>query len=340
MRRCANFAELSDDLLGNVLDLLAGRYPSEEFSELRPRLVWDRVNDTVRARDGSKRLAVTSGGTIPDRGLFGVFLPDGTRVGELDEEMVYESRPGETFVLGASTWRIEDITFERVTVTPAPGEPGKMPFWHGDRPGRPIELGRALGAFVREIRDLSSERAAERLHDHYSLDAFASANLVQYLDEQGEATGAVPDDRTVVIERFRDEIGDWRVCILSPFGTPVHAPWAMAIERRLMDAFDLPVETMWGDDGIVIRLPEAADELPLDALLIDPDDIDELVVSTLAADRLVLGPLQGVRRSSAAVAAPPARSAHPAVAATPACRRSAGGRRQVPDVPDPARDVA
>ncbi len=281
VRRCANFAELSDDLLGNVLDLLAGRYPSEEFSELRPRLVWDRINDTVRARDGSKRLAVTSGGTIPDRGLFGVFLPDGTRVGELDEEMVYESRPGETFVLGASTWRIEDITFERVTVTPAPGEPGKMPFWHGDRPGRPIELGRALGAFVREIRDLSSERAAERLHDHYSLDAFASANLVQYLDEQGEATGAVPDDRTVVIERFRDEIGDWRVCILSPFGTPVHAPWAMAIERRLMDAFDLPVETMWGDDGIVIRLPEAADELPLDALLIDPDDIDELVVSTL-----------------------------------------------------------
>ena len=158
VRRCANFAELSDDLLGNVLDLLAGRYPSEEFSELRPRLVWDRVNDTVRARDGSKRLAVTSGGTIPDRGLFGVFLPDGTRVGELDEEMVYESRPGETFVLGASTWRIEDITFERVTVTPAPGEPGKMPFWHGDRPGRPIELGRALGAFVREIRDLPSER--------------------------------------------------------------------------------------------------------------------------------------------------------------------------------------
>ncbi|MGH9133877.1 MAG: Lhr family ATP-dependent helicase, partial [Ilumatobacteraceae bacterium] len=281
VRHCANFAELSDELLTNVLDLLAGRYPSEEFSELRPRLVWDRVNDTVRARDGSKRLAVTSGGTIPDRGLFGVFLPDGTRVGELDEEMVYESRPGETFVLGASTWRIEDITFERVTVTPAPGEPGKMPFWHGDRPGRPLELGRALGTFVREIRELPADRAIERLRDHYALDAFASSNLVQYLDEQAEATGAVPDDRTVVVERFRDEIGDWRVCILSPFGTPVHAPWAMAIERRLIDAFDLPVETMWGDDGIVVRLPEAADELPLEALLIDPDDIDELVVSAL-----------------------------------------------------------
>ena len=163
VRGCANFAQISDELLNNVLDLLSGRYPSEEFSELRPRLVWDRVNDRLRARDGSKRLAVTSGGTIPDRGLFGVFLPDGTRVGELDEEMVYESRPGETFILGASTWRIEDITFERVTVTPAPGQPGKMPFWHGDRPGRPLELGRALGAFVREIRDLDEPAAVERL---------------------------------------------------------------------------------------------------------------------------------------------------------------------------------
>jgi len=281
VRRCANFADISDDLLSNVLDLLSGRYPSEEFSELRPRLVWDRINDRLRARDGSKRLAVTSGGTIPDRGLFGVFLPDGTRVGELDEEMVYESRPGETFVLGASTWRIEDITFERVTVSPAPGQPGKMPFWHGDRPGRPLELGRALGAFVREIRELDDAAATERLMTHYSLDAFAAGNLQQYLDEQIDATGSVPDDRTIVIERFQDEIGDWRVCILSPFGTPVHAPWAMAIERRLIDRYDIPVESMWGDDGIVIRLPESAVELPIEALLIDPEDIDELVVETL-----------------------------------------------------------
>ena len=281
VRRAAGFADLSDDLFVNVLDLLAGRYPSEEFSELRPRVVWDRVGERLRARDGSRRLAVTSGGTIPDRGLFGVFLPDGTRVGELDEEMVYESRPGETFLLGASTWRIEDISFERVIVTPAPGEPGKMPFWHGDRPGRPLELGQALGAFIREIRELPADRADERLREHYGLDAFAANNVLLYLNEQQDAAGVVPDDRTVVVERFRDEIGDWRVCILSPFGTPVHAPWAMAIERRLMDRFDLPVETMWGDDGIVIRLPEAADELPLEELLIDPDDIDELVVASL-----------------------------------------------------------
>ena len=281
VRRCANFAEISDDLMSNVLDLLSGRYPSEEFSELRPRIVWDRVNNTLRARDGSKRLAVTSGGTIPDRGLFGVFLPDGTRVGELDEEMVYESRPGETFVLGASTWRIEDITFERVTVTPAPGQPGKMPFWHGDRPGRPLELGRALGAFVREIHELDDKSAQQRLMEHYQLDAFAASNLMQYVAEQTEATGAVPDDRTIIVERFRDEIGDWRICILSPFGTPVHAPWAVAIERRLIDQYDIPVETMWGDDGMVLRLPESADELPLEAILIDPEDIDKLVVETL-----------------------------------------------------------
>jgi len=281
VRRCANFAELSDEQLANTLDLLAGRYPSEEFAELRPRVVWDRVKDTVRARDGSKRLAVTSGGTIPDRGLFGVFLPDGTRVGELDEEMVYESRPGETFVLGASTWRIEDITFQKVTVTPAPGEPGKMPFWHGDRPGRPLELGRALGGFVRELRELPAGRATAVLRDDYALDELAASNLLQYVEEQAEATGVVPDDRTIVIERFRDEIGDWRVCILSPFGTPVHAPWAMAIERRLTERFDLPVESMWGDDGIVLRLPESADELPLEAVMIEPEDIEEIVVATL-----------------------------------------------------------
>ena len=281
VRRCANFSELSDEQFANTLDLLAGRYPSEEFSELRPRVVWDRVKDTVRARDGSKRLAVTSGGTIPDRGLFGVFLPDGTRVGELDEEMVYESRPGETFILGASTWRIEDITFQKVTVTPAPGEPGKMPFWHGDRPGRPLELGRALGAFVRELRELPPAKAMAVLRGEYALDELAAVNLLQYVNEQAEATGVVPDDRTVVIERFRDEIGDWRVCVLSPFGTPVHAPWAMAIERRLAERFDLPVESMWGDDGIVLRLPEAADELPMEALLIEPEEIEELVVSTL-----------------------------------------------------------
>ncbi len=281
MRGAANFAELSDEAFTNVLDLLAGRYPSDEFSELRPRLNWDRVEGVVRGRPGAQRLAVTSGGTIPDRGLYGVFLPDGTRVGELDEEMVYESRAGETFLLGASTWRIEDITHERVVVTPAPGQPGKMPFWHGDGPGRPLELGRAMGAFMREIAELPVDEALDRLGRNNGLDKLAAQNLVQYLDEQREATGVVPSDRTIVVERFRDEIGDWRVCVLSPFGAQVHAPWGMALQHRLAEELGWDVELMWSDDGIVIRLPEAVDHLPIDELLVDPDELDELLVAQL-----------------------------------------------------------
>jgi ATP-dependent Lhr-like helicase len=279
VRSSAPFAELSDEVLESVLDLLSGRYPSEEFAELRPRIVWDRVEGSVRGRTGAQRLAVTNPGTIPDRGLFTVTLPDGTRVGELDEEMVYESRPGETFLLGASTWRIEDITFQKVIVTPAPGQPGKMPFWHGDGPGRPLELGRAIGAFTRELRTAGRD-PLERLRAG-GLDARAATNLVAYLDEQAEATGVVPDDRTIVVERFRDEIGDWRVCVLSPFGAQVHAPWAMALQHRLGERWGTAVELMWSDDGIVLRLPESVDELPDDDLLIDPDEIEDLIVSQL-----------------------------------------------------------
>jgi len=281
VRRSAAFAELPDEVLHNVLDLLSGRYPSEEFSELRPRIVWDRIAGTIRARDGAQRLAVTNGGTIPDRGLFGVFLPDGTRVGELDEEMVYESRPGETFLLGASTWRIEDITFERVIVTPAPGQPGKMPFWHGDMMGRPVELGRALGEFVRSTRAMDDAAAVDVLRREHMLDELAATNLVVYLSEQAESTGVVPDDRTVVVERFRDEIGDWRVCIHTPFGTPVHAPWAMAIQTRFLDQHGLHVETMWGDDGIVLRLPEAADSIDPNDFVMHPETVHETVVGAL-----------------------------------------------------------
>jgi ATP-dependent Lhr-like helicase len=284
VRRCANFAELSDEVRNNVLDLLAGRYPSEEFRDLKPRIVWDRIADTLRARDGAQRLAVTNGGTIPDRGLFGVFLPDGTRVGELDEEMVYETRPGETFILGASTWRIEDVSFDRVIVNPAPGEPGKMPYWHGDRLGRPVELGRAVGEFLRTIRERQLESPADAeatLQTRHCLDPLAARNLLAYVSEQVESTGTLPDDRTVVIERFRDEIGDWRICIHSPFGTPVHAPWAIALENRLMERLGIPVETMYGDDGIVLRLPEAIDRVPVEELLIDPDEITEVLVAAV-----------------------------------------------------------
>ncbi len=286
VRRSAAFADLDDAVFTSVLDLLSGRYPSEEFSELRPRIVWDRLTGTLRPRDGAQRLAVTNGGTIPDRGLFGVFLPDGTRVGELDEEMVYESRPGETFLLGASTWRIEDITFERVVVTPAPGQPGKMPFWRGDSLGRPVELGRALGDFIRDIRSLDADAAVAKLMQHHRLDAFAANNVVNYLAEQAEATGVVPDDTTIVMEKFRDEIGDWRVCIHSPFGTPVHAPWAMAIEQRLEQRLDMKVEVMWGDDGIVLRLPESVDSISPDDIIMDPDEVRDIVVNGLPSTSL------------------------------------------------------
>ncbi|MBV8234723.1 MAG: DEAD/DEAH box helicase, partial [Acidimicrobiia bacterium] len=279
------FADCSRAVLENVLDMLAGRYPSDEFAELRPRIVWDRAQDTLRARPGARMLAVTSGGTIPDRGLYGVFTPEGTRVGELDEEMVYESRVGETFVLGASTWRIEEITRDRVVVTPAPGEPGKMPFWHGDGLGRPYELGRALGEFLRDVDGWTDERLAEEC----SLDERAVRNLRAYLAEEREVTGALPTDRQIVVERFRDELGDWRVCVLTPFGGRVHAPWAIAIEAKVQNRLGVEVQTMWSDEGIVVRLPEADDAPPVDSVLLEPEEVEELVVSQLANTALFAG---------------------------------------------------
>jgi ATP-dependent Lhr-like helicase len=273
------FADLSRELLEGVLDMLSGRYPSDEFAELRPRITWDRVEGTLTARPGARMLAVTSGGTIPDRGLFGVFTPEGNRVGELDEECVYESRVGETMILGATTWRIEEITRERVVVTPAPGEPGKMPFWHGDRVGRPYELGQAVGRFLREIDDWTNDR----LRDECGLDEKSIVNLRAYLDEEREYTqGALPTDRQLVVERFRDELGDWRLCVLSPFGARVHAPWALAIEARVRQQLDVEVQAIWSDDGIVLRLPEADEPPPVDVLLVEPDEVEELVVNQVA----------------------------------------------------------
>lgn len=279
-----NFSELTRDGLENVIDMLAGRYPSDEFAELRARLNWDRVTGALTARPGARMLAVTSGGTIPDRGLYGVFTPGGGRVGELDEEMVYESRVGETFLLGATTWRIEDIDKDRVTVTPAPGVPGKMPFWHGDNLGRPLELGRAVGEFFRTAETLTDEQLAA----DYDLNPLAITNLRAYLGEQLEATGALPTDRQIVVERFRDELGDWRVCILSPFGAKVHAPWALAIEAQLAER-GTETQCIWSDDGIVVRLPEADDAPPADAVLISPDEISELVTNVVGNSAVFAG---------------------------------------------------
>ena len=260
VRRAAPFSGLTRPVLESVLDMLSGRYPSDEFAELRPRLVWDRVTGTLSGRRGAQRLAVTSGGTIPDRGLYGVFLAGaegpGRRVGELDEEMVYESRVGDVFTLGTSTWRIEEITHDRVLVSPAPGQPARLPFWKGDSLGRPAELGRAVGAFVRELSRLSPERARERV-EAAGLDSWAADNLLTYLTEQQEAIGRLPHDRQLVIERFRDELGDWRVVVHSPFGAQVHAPWALVVAARLRERYGVDVQAMHADDGLVFRLPDS-----------------------------------------------------------------------------------
>jgi ATP-dependent Lhr-like helicase len=287
VRRAAPFAALPQSALEAVLDMLSGRYPSDEFAELRPRITWDRVTGELAGRPGAQRLAVTSGGTIPDRGLFGVFLVGErrSRVGELDEEMVYESRVGDVFLLGSSSWRIEDISHDQVLVSPAPGQPGRMPYWHGDAPGRPIELGRALGAFVRELAGLDRGAAHARLTEA-GLDAWAAGNLLAYLEEQRAATGVLPDDRTIVVERFRDELGDWRLAIHSPFGAQVNQPWSLALTARLRESHGVDVQAMHSDDGIVLRLPDT-DEAPSGQYAVFvPDEVEQRVTDEVGGSAL------------------------------------------------------
>jgi ATP-dependent Lhr-like helicase len=293
VRHAAPFGALTRTAFEGVLDLLSGRYPSDEFAELRPRLTWDRIRNVVTARDGAARLAILNAGTIPDRGLYGVFLAHSegksVRVGELDEEMVFESHTNETFILGASTWRIEDITHDRVLVTPAPGEPGKMPFWKGDGPGRPLEFGRRIGALVRELGTLPKPAALTRLVTEHDLDPGAAENLLEFLADQQAATGSVPDDRTIVIERCRDELGDWRVCVLTPFGSRIHIPWAMAVNARIRAAGGPEVETLWGDDGFVLRFPDTDEPPDPDWFLVESAEAMALVLRQLGSTALFAG---------------------------------------------------
>ena len=309
VRRSAPFASLPRSAFEATLDLLAGRYPSDEFAELRPRIIWDRNAGTIEGRPGAQRLAVTSGGTIPDRGLFGVYIigtevegsaspsgdgktstpspaKGGRRVGELDEEMVYESRVGDVFALGATSWKIEDITHDRVLVSPAFGQPGKLPFWKGDSLGRPVDLGRALGAFVRELSASDVGPATERCTAS-GLDTFAANNLIQYLSEQKLATEVVPSDTTLVVERFHDELGDWRVILHSPFGMPVHAPWALAVGQRLHQRYGMDGSAMAADDGIVLRVPMMEDEPPgAELFLFDPEELEQIVTAEVGGSAL------------------------------------------------------
>jgi ATP-dependent helicase Lhr and Lhr-like helicase len=307
LKRTHSYAELPRTLLENVLDMLDGRYPSSEFGELRPRIVWDRLAGCIRARKGARQLSIANAGTIPDRGLYAVTLPDGRRVGELDEEMVYEARPGQVFLLGASSWRIEEIGRDRVIVTPAPGVPGAVPFWKGDGIGRPKELGAAIGAFTRWAVD----QDAEVLVRDYDLDERSANNLLEYLREQQAATQVLPSDRTIVLERFRDEIGDWRLCVLSPYGGRVHAAWGLAISTRIRERCGIDGEAIWSDDGIIVRLPDVdpqavedsyrsqspdedaawtaggtAEGFYADLVVFDPEEIEEAIVAELGSSAL------------------------------------------------------
>jgi ATP-dependent Lhr-like helicase len=303
MRRSASFTALPRSAYEATLDLLSGLYPSDEFAELRPRLVWDRDAGTLTGRPGAQRLAVTSGGTIPDRGLFGVFMvggeptdadpatgssrsAPGRRVGELDEEMVYESRVGDVFALGATSWRIHEITHDRVLVTPAFGQPGRLPFWRGEGIGRPAELGRAIGEFTRAVA-AADEEESRSLAERAGLDDWAASNLIAFVTEQREATGHVPSDRTMVVERFRDELGDWRVVLHSPYGMQVHSPWALAVNARIRERLGVDGNAVASDDGIVVRLPDTESEPPsAELFLFDPAELEQLVTEEVGGSAL------------------------------------------------------
>ena len=301
LRRSAPYAELPRALFDSVLEMLAGRYPSDEFAELRPRIIWDRTpteeapSGSIEGRPGAQRLAVTSGGTIPDRGLFPVYLVSGDeergpkRVGELDEEMVYESRAGEVITLGASSWRIEEITHDAVRVSPAPGQPARLPFWHGDRMGRPYALGVQMGAFTRALSslDATDSAAARQQLEQLGLDTWAVDNLLAYLREQRESTGAVPSDTRMIVERHRDELGDWRVVLHSPLGYGVHAPWALAVRARIEERYGVDASVMASDDGLILRLPAMEDMPPgADLFLFDPDELEAIVTERVGDSAL------------------------------------------------------
>jgi ATP-dependent helicase Lhr and Lhr-like helicase len=285
--RAQPFVNLGRRSLETVLDMLSGRYPSDDFAELRPRLVWDRSAGRIRARAGAQSLAVISGGTIPDRGLYTVhILDDGRRVGELDEEMVYELRPNQTFILGATTWRVAEITPSQVLVTPAPGEPGTLSFWHGDLVGRPVEVGAAMGRLTREIAGSERAAAERKLRDELCCDIRAARNLVNYIHDEKAATGYVPDDKTIVVESFRDQLGDWRVCVLSCWGARVHAPWALAVAGRLRQELACAVEEIHDDDGFALRFPDSDAPPGLDELLLDPEEVGQIVMEQLTGSAL------------------------------------------------------
>ncbi len=343
VKRSAPFRSLPRSAYEATLDLLAGRFPSDEFAELRPRLVWDRDKGTLTGRPGAQRIAVTSGGTIPDRGLFGVFVAgesQNARVGELDEEMVYESRVNDVFTLGTTSWRIVEITHDRVNVLPAYGQPGKLPFWHGDGLGRPAELGEALGRFSREVSTATPEKARDRLREA-GLDENASTNLLAYLAEQREATGTLPTDKSLTVERSRDEVGDWRVILHSPYGMKVHAPWALAVNARIRERLGVEGSAVASDDGIIARVPDAAAEPPgAELFVFEPDELEQIVTDEVGGSALFASRFRECAARALLMPRMNPNKRSPALAAAAAFGPAARGRAALPDVPDHPRDAA
>jgi ATP-dependent helicase Lhr and Lhr-like helicase len=291
VRQSYCYRELPSDLYGSVLQMLAGRYAHEAFRDLRARISWDRVNNTLRALPGSNHLAITSGGTIADRGYFGVYLEDGrTRVGEVDEEFILESRVGDTFILGSSVWRMIAIDANRLTVVAAPGQPARMPFWRGEGIGRSFEVGRQIGEFRRTIgARLDTPGCTEQIQQAYPVDGRSAWNIVEHLRRQREATGMVPNDRLILIEGFRDEIGDPRIIIHSCFGRRVNALLGLVLARRLENRVAVEPQMLYNDDGILLRCSDV-DTLPLDLLEgLTPGEASEIILTDILSSPLFGG---------------------------------------------------
>ena len=340
VRRAAPYRDLPRSSFDAVLDMLSGRFPSDEFAELRPRIVWDRVDGLLEARSNARMLAVTNPGTIPDRGLYTVSLPEGGKVGELDEEMVYESRPGDVFVLGSSSWKINEITLDRVVVSPAPGEAAaRLPFWHGDAPGRPLELGRAVGAFVRSIGAMSGGDAVATLTSQYRLDDRAASNLAHFLAEEKEATGTLPTDKTIVVEQFRDEIGDWRIVVLSPFGGRVHAPWALAARKQYRDNHAAEVDVIWSDDGIIFRFPDVDAPPSTSEIMVDAAEVEALVLEEVADSALFTSRFREAAARSLLLPRRRPGSRHPSMAAAAQSGQLARDHATLWNLPGDSRDL-
>ncbi|MBP9086024.1 MAG: DEAD/DEAH box helicase [Kofleriaceae bacterium] len=290
---CASFAELPRAHFDATIDMLSGCYALEELADTRPRMTYNRSTGIVQAREGAKRVAIANAGTIPDRGLFAVYLANAAagkgRIGELDEEMVFESKVGDRFTLGASTWRIEAITFDRVIVTPAPGEPGRMPFWRGENAMRPIEFGQRMGVTLGRLTELTGDAARAYAQADLQLDASVADALIEYVNEQA-ARSAVPTDRRIVVEPSRDEFGDWRICVLSPLGAKVLAPWAIVAQAQGRAALGVDLDVLWTNDGFVVRVPAGTAMLDADLaaglvpawLLPKPDGVIDQLTGILA----------------------------------------------------------